>query len=157
ALQPFGGGDERDDLDAQGERADAGILFPTVLWTDWPMMHQKLRRAPNHRADAAQAPQLILLPQLGGEDDGKRHLVELDPAPVWAPIRKRVLAPASVGVLGGDEVGQHGARILDLADGQKGEPRLDAIAGPDEMITARGLGGISPVQAQSAEDPARLD
>src|SRR5262249_25324006 len=151
-LQPFSGGDERDDLDTQGERADAGILFPTILWAGWPVMHQKPRRTRNHRADAAQAAQLIFLHQLGGEDNGKRHLVELDPTPEWAPIRERVLAPASVSVWGGEEVAQHGARTLDRADGQGGEPRLDTIAGPDQMITARGVVGVSPRHAQAGDD-----
>src|SRR5215813_14949902 len=64
---------------------------------------------------------------------------------------KAVLVPASILVLNCDQVGQHGAGIIDLSHSQKGEARFDAIARPDQMIAANGIGGVSPRHAQAGD------
>src|SRR5262245_18504166 len=87
-----------------------------------------------------------------GEDDGKTNLVELNANPEWATIGKAVLVPAPILVLNCDQVGQHGAGIIDLSHSQKGEARFDAIARPDQMIAANGIGGVSTRHAQAGDE-----
>src|SRR5215472_7044657 len=38
SAEKFDPSNQRHNLDRQGERADAGILFPTVLWANWSIL-----------------------------------------------------------------------------------------------------------------------
>src|SRR5215831_5141011 len=42
--------------------------------------------------------------------------------------------------------------IIDLSHSQKGEACFDAIARPDQMVAANGIGGVSPRHAQAGDD-----
>src|SRR5262249_29966349 len=93
-----------------------------------------------------------LVPRVWRRGDGKTNLVELNANPEWATMGKAVLVPASILVLNCDQVGQHGAGIIDLSRSQKGEARFDAIARPDQMIAANRISGVSPRYAQAGDD-----
>ena len=112
--------------------------------------------AADHGLDAAHARQRVLLHELAGEHDGKSHLVELDAGPVGAAVGEAVLVPPSVIGLGGDEIGQHPSRIVDLAHGDQRESRFDAIARPHQVVAARTVARLSPRHAQAGDDRARI-
>jgi hypothetical protein len=72
----------------------------------------------------------ILFREFSSENDGKAGLVELNATPEWATVGKAILVPASVPVLNGDEIRQHGASVIDLSGPQKRQTRFDTIARP---------------------------
>ena len=154
--QERGGGDQRHDLDAQRERADAGVLFPAVLRADRTVLHEIAHGAANHGLDAAHARERVLLHELAGKNDGESHLVELDAGPERTAVGEAVLVPPPVIGLGGHEIGQHPSRILDLAHGHQREPRFDAIARPHQVVAARAVARLSPRHAQAGDDRARI-
>ena len=122
------------------------------MWADWPILNEVADSAPDHGIHATQSAQRILFREFSSENDGKADLVELNATPEWATVGEAVLVPASVPVLNGDEVRQHGASVIDLSDPQKRQTRFDTIARPDQMIAANGIAGISPRHAQAGDD-----
>src|SRR5262249_15426293 len=156
SAEKFGRGNQRDNLDCQGERADAGILFPTVLWANWSILNEVADSAPDHDIHATQSAQRILFREFSSENDGKADLVELNATPEWATVGEAVLVPASVSVLNGDEIRQHGTSVIDLSGPQKRQTGFDTIARPDQMIAANSIAGISPWHAQAGDDRTRI-
>ena len=154
-LEEPGGGNQRHDLDAQGEGADAGVFLPSILQADRTVVGEIAYGAADHGLDAAHSRKGVFLHELAGENDRKSHLVELDSGPVGTAVREAVLVPPSVIGLGGDEIGQHPSRIVDLAHGHQGEPRFDAIARPHQVVAARGVARLSPRYAQAGDDRPR--
>src|SRR5215470_2066753 len=152
SAEKFGRGNQRDNLDCQGERADAGVLFPTVLRANWSILNEVADSAPYHGVHATQSAQRILFREFSGENDGKANLVKLNATPEWATIGEAVLVPASVLILNGDEIRQHGTSVINLSDPQKRQTRFDTVARPDQMIAANGIAGISPRHAQAGDD-----
>src|SRR5215471_2605226 len=156
----FGRGNQRDNLDCQGERANAGILFPTVLWADWSILNEVADSAPDHGIHATQSAQRILFRKFSSENDGKADLVELNATPEWATVWEAVLVPASVPVLNGDEVRQHArpsARPTRRCT-ERGTS-LETPAGEGIGTPKRGPSAIGPVSAieRKARVSARTD
>src|SRR5262249_38968851 len=152
SAEKFDPGNQRDNLDCQGERTDARILFPTVLRTDWSILNEITDSAPYHGIHTTQSIQRVLFRKFSGENDGKANLVKLNATPEWATIGEAVLIPASVRILNGDEIRQHGTSVIDLSDPQKRQTGFDTIARPDQMIAANSIAGISPRHAQAGDD-----
>ena len=156
AAEEFGRGNERHDLDPERERADAGILFPAVLWTDRAVRNEIAGSARDHCLGATYSAERILLRELGRENDGKADLVELNAGPEWLAGWKPVLVPGSVCILNRDEIGQDVTAPIDASDAQECERRFHAIARPDEMIAAKAVARISPRHAQARDHRAGI-
>src|SRR5436305_15309124 len=60
--------------------------------------------------------------------------------------------PAPVILLNGDQIGQHGAGILDLSHRQQSKSGFNTVARPDKMIAAGTVGCIPPRDTETRDD-----
>ena len=74
---------------------------------------------------------------MDASNTGNAAFVELDPLPEGLAAQPLVLQPVSVGLLGGDEIGEHIARVIDGAQGNQGSPTFHQVAAPNQMISTR--------------------
>ena len=72
--------------------------------------------AADHRNDTAHLDECTALRKLGCKDDWKSHLNELNTSPDRPAIREVILSPMAIEKLGGHQITQHPARIIDLSD-----------------------------------------
>ena len=94
-------------------------------------------------------------PQRPGEQDRIRGLIELDAVPVPHSVDPLVLDPVSVGLLGGDEIGESTAGRAMRPEGNESARRFDEVARPDEVVPAEVVAGIAPRDRQAGDGGAR--
>jgi len=92
------------------------------------------------------------------QQDGGRHFIELDTAPIGIPHLSSYSAESAIRPLNGRQPDQSAQRGPGLARSQEGARALRQVAGPDQVIAARSgvVLGLAPREC-SWTPPGRLE
>ena len=88
---------------------------------------------------SANAGERVFLFESRRKQNRKCDFIELNADPERSPVRKTVLRPRPIRLLGGDEPRQHAACIFDLACSDQRKAGFDAIARPHKVITSQAV------------------
>src|SRR6185437_10857956 len=118
------------------EGRDASILFPPVLRAEGPVAREIGSSKADHIRDARETIERAVFRELGREQYGESDFIELHARPERPTVGKAILAPSTVGLLGGDGVAKNPPCICRVADGEQAEGCFDCVSHPDEVVAA---------------------